>query len=297
MTKKTLYLLGILFIIAFGTFLCVKLCCSTYNKTSVLNNENKILEKSLIKSNRFSINSSDFNYSTSHNFIFKNSKAEHLSPVHDSIDFGIEQLKVILEKGESVLKISGHALASEKNSSNFANLGLARANDIKNYFISKGIPENKMELTGVVTNAIALKNDSVVGPITFDFIKNDVSKNWSLIKDEINANPLTLYFGLGEIDLTFSNDDKQRIALIVDYVSNVPNSSVEITGHTDNVGDAQLNIKFGLIRAGYVKNYLTKNGIPAYKINTFSKGSNEPIEDNTTSEGRSKNRRTNITLK
>jgi OOP family OmpA-OmpF porin len=49
-------------------------------------------------------------------------------------------------------------------------------------------------------------------------------------------------------------------------------------------------------RANRVKAYLVQAGVPASKIKVFGKGPENPIEPNTTLEGRKKNRRVEIEL-
>jgi len=52
----------------------------------------------------------------------------------------------------------------------------------------------------------------------------------------------------------------------------------------------------GLARAEYIKKYLARNGININKINTSSQGPKKPIDTNETPEGRTKNRRVEVTL-
>ena len=67
---------------------------------------------------------------------------------------------------------------------------------------------------------------------------------------------------------------------------------IEIEGHTDNVGDANYNLILGEKRADAVRNYLNQEGgIPLHAMNTISYGETQPEADNSTSEGRSANRR------
>jgi outer membrane protein OmpA-like peptidoglycan-associated protein len=72
-------------------------------------------------------------------------------------------------------------------------------------------------------------------------------------------------------------------------------AELEITGHTDVVGNAEDNIKLSRARAKSVKDYLVNDcGIPADKISTFGYGSTRPNCDNDTEEGRRCNRRVEI---
>ncbi|MNY23951.1 putative lipoprotein YiaD precursor [compost metagenome] len=72
---------------------------------------------------------------------------------------------------------------------------------------------------------------------------------------------------------------------------------IVVVGHSDNVGNRDSNIVLGQKRADFSKNYLSKNGIDNARIETQSKGPDEPIGDNNTAEGKASNRRTVITIK
>jgi peptidoglycan-associated lipoprotein len=67
---------------------------------------------------------------------------------------------------------------------------------------------------------------------------------------------------------------------------------LEIEGNTDNIGSEEYNKRLGEARAEAVRNYLAeKNGIPLHAMNIISYGESKPVAENTTSEGRAKNRR------
>ena len=89
-------------------------------------------------------------------------------------------------------------------------------------------------------------------------------------------------------------DDMQaQIDQIVSQLKANPNGGyIEIEGHTDNVGDKNVNYKLGLERAEAVKRYLYENQqIPLHKINVISYGEEKPIAPNKTKAGRAQNRR------
>ena len=68
----------------------------------------------------------------------------------------------------------------------------------------------------------------------------------------------------------------------------------EISGHTDNVGNEPFNQKLSLMRAETVKAFLTRQGIAAERLITRGLGSQAPKAENTTPEGRERNRRIEI---
>ena len=75
------------------------------------------------------------------------------------------------------------------------------------------------------------------------------------------------------------------------------NSTIVITGYTDNVGNEEDNIRLSEQRAKAVKGRLfTQGGIPLERLKVVGKGSSNPIADNETKEGRAKNRRIEFTV-
>lgn len=81
------------------------------------------------------------------------------------------------------------------------------------------------------------------------------------------------------------------------YMVNNPDAKVQITGHTDSKGSDEYNQALGLRRARSVLDYFEGKGIPAGKLTIESRGETEPAENNSTDEGRSKNRRVTVTIK
>ncbi len=89
-------------------------------------------------------------YQCNGNFNFLNGDFKPILPVKDSVDIGIEKLKSAIGTDGEKLCITGFALSTEKNPSAFENLGLARANEVKNYFVAKGIPANMINTKGQI---------------------------------------------------------------------------------------------------------------------------------------------------
>ncbi len=70
----------------------------------------------------------------------------------------------------------------------------------------------------------------------------------------------------------------------------------EIIGHTDNSGDAEINLKLSQDRAESVRQYLIKKGVEANRITAVGKGESEPKTTNDTPEGQAMNRRVEVKL-
>ena len=71
----------------------------------------------------------------------------------------------------------------------------------------------------------------------------------------------------------------------------VGGKKVKIVGHTDSSGDASKNLLLSQQRANAVKDYLITKSVSADNLSTEGVGSNKPVADNDTAEGRRKNRR------
>jgi OmpA-OmpF porin, OOP family len=75
-----------------------------------------------------------------------------------------------------------------------------------------------------------------------------------------------------------------------------PAMEIEISGHTDNVGTHESNMKLSQDRAESVRQYLIKKGIMASRVKAVGYGATVPIASNDTDEGRQMNRRTEVKI-
>lgn len=89
---------------------------------------------------------------------------------------------------------------------------------------------------------------------------------------------------------------KTNIESLATSLKNNPETVVTIVGHTDATGTDEYNQKLSERRAEAVKSYAIAQGISGSRLNTQGRGETEPIEDNATEDGRSKNRRVEIVI-
>ena len=87
-----------------------------------------------------------------------------------------------------------------------------------------------------------------------------------------------------------------ELEALVTYLKTSFKATILIEGHTDNKGDSAQNLLLSAKRAAAIANYLIKKGIEANRISTKGLGDTQPIDTNTTEEGRAKNRRTSFTI-
>jgi outer membrane protein OmpA-like peptidoglycan-associated protein len=75
-----------------------------------------------------------------------------------------------------------------------------------------------------------------------------------------------------------------------------PSIKILIEGHTDNKGTFKKNIKLSKDRAESIMKYMIEKGIEADRLTSAGYADKVPIADNKTEDGRSKNRRVEITI-
>jgi outer membrane protein OmpA-like peptidoglycan-associated protein len=75
-----------------------------------------------------------------------------------------------------------------------------------------------------------------------------------------------------------------------------PDTKILVVGHTDSSGNADYNMSLSEKRANSVTSYLVSDGIRSSRFKTLWYGETQPKYDNTTSEGRAKNRRVNVAI-
>jgi outer membrane protein OmpA-like peptidoglycan-associated protein len=86
-----------------------------------------------------------------------------------------------------------------------------------------------------------------------------------------------------------------RLDSVVEYMTHKKSSRIEISGHTDNVGNPRINKALSEKRAQACRDYLVSKGIDGSRIEAIGHGDERPIAPNDTDEGRQRNRRIEAT--
>jgi len=149
----------------------------------------------------------------------------------------------------------------------------------------------------------------VVGGAAGAYIGNRMDKQAKEIEQEIPGAEVTR---VGEgINVTFDENSgvyfatnksniegKSEISLLklINIFQKYPKTNIIVEGHTDSTGSDSYNMDLSKRRAQSVTDYLSSNGISTSRINTNWYGEEQPKFDNTTPEGRSKNRRVELAI-
>ncbi len=247
----------------------------------------------------FAFSDGDYAYNESDNYNFNVSSSSILTPLSQTVTDGIASLKTFLtENTAKVINVTGYYTADETNNTAFPNLGIARANAVKNHLVENGISSAQINAMGKLMDDMVPQDNVYFGPIDYGLADNtaEVEDELKALYEKIKANPLVLYFNNAETSINLTPVQRQKVADLSRYLDKVSDAKTSVVGHTDNTGKTSSNMRLGQNRANFAKDYLIKNGISAAKISTTSKGQTQPIESNATEEGRAKNRRTVITL-
>jgi len=103
-----------------------------------------------------------------------------------------------------------------------------------------------------------------------------------------------VYFDTNKYNI---NDDSEVLLnklskILVEY----PDTNVLVVGHTDSTGADEYNMTLSKNRANSVTNFFTNKGLSVQRFTTSWFGEEKPLADNTTTEGRAKNRRVNLAI-
>ena len=104
-------------------------------------------------------------------------------------------------------------------------------------------------------------------------------------------------------DILFATDSaavsgtaQGNLATVARSLQQYPNSTVNVIGHTDDVGEAAYNQDLSQRRAQAVSSVLVANGVAASRIRSIGQGESQPVATNLTAEGRQQNRRVDIVI-
>ncbi len=107
---------------------------------------------------------------------------------------------------------------------------------------------------------------------------NSDSNRSEMMKKFINDGYVATYFDFNKKQPT--NVSTEGIDFILTYLRNNPESSVDIIGHADEIGNTPYNNKLANDRAANVKSILMKAGITAERLNVISQGEDTSVDKN-----------------
>jgi len=132
--------------------------------------------------------------------------------------------------------------------------------------------------------------------VTAKEMKQEVTADASSLKDEIEKTGHVAVYGIhfdtGKATILPDSDDalKQVVALL----QQDPDLKLLVEGHTDNQGSAAANQALSEKRAQAVVAWLAAHGVDPSRLKAQGFGQTKPLADNSTDDGRAKNRRVEL---
>lgn len=105
-------------------------------------------------------------------------------------------------------------------------------------------------------------------------------------------NKLHFKSGIDELDPS----SEPELTSLLTFLTEYPNIIIELSGHTDSLGSADLNLLLSQKRAEAIVNYLITNGIDKKRLVAQGFGETKPLMNNDTEENRAKNRRVELKI-
>ena len=115
------------------------------------------------------------------------------------------------------------------------------------------------------------------------------------LQPKLNSIAAALKFEIGQVNINAKS--LQGLDSLVQIMTLYPKTSLVITGHTDNTGTIKINNRLSLLRAKKVQSYLIKKGLAENRTTLIGMADAQPIASNATKEGRTQNRRADLTIK
>lgn len=268
------------------------------------------------------------------NFSFARSGANaNLNTLMGSLDSLTAYLKANPDRR---LTITGYYATNETNAAEFTNVGLARAEGIKQFLVQQDIPAASL-MTGSLARtdlAFTPAGDSLYGGINFVFtgmtapaaaadttltdittvstatavsnttMPSPMTVAESATEESLAAaekftsvfEPIDLYFSLNGASFIKTPETTKFFAEAAKYLSAHKDRKLLLTGHTDNSGPDASNRRLSRERAKQVSARLRQSGIDQGQVAVEAKGESEPKASNDTREGRKANRRVTVVV-
>lgn len=211
-----------------------------------------------------------------------------------------KEIKEILEKPvnesiwiESEKKSSGsiekndfESGANSRRNNSYAEKKIAK-NENQTYG-AKNHPQKKKDSADEIQSKISAgKNSSSNSKSEKKVIVENTAAGIRLTMQNLNFKPDSSELLPGE---------NERLDQIAQVLKEVPDQMFLVEGHTASVGYEKGEMKLSVERANSVANALIQRGIPREKFICKGSGGTKPIADNSTQEGKAKNRRVEITI-
>lgn len=172
---------------------------------------------------------------------------------------------------------------------------------------------------GILGNQSSSKNGKIagaaVGALTGAAVGNYMDKQQRRLEQQLAAEQANQEISVARVDeetvklnvssevsfdvnqSSIKSNFRESLNKVADVIADYDQTAIHVVGHTDSTGSNSYNQQLSEKRASSVARYLSQNGVQRDRMRTVGRGENLPVADNSTSSGRSENRRVEIYLR
>ncbi len=146
-------------------------------------------------------------------------------------------------------------------------------------------------------DVVPMKRDAVKKEIIESIVKSTLDSKDFEVKEKaegISLSTNNIHFVPDKAELLPGEDKK--VEIISNILKKIPDRTFLVTGHTADIGSKESQLDLSVKRAEKIAQLLKNSGINGDRIIFTGKGGTEPAADNSTEEGRAKNRRVEIII-
>jgi outer membrane protein OmpA-like peptidoglycan-associated protein len=211
-----------------------------------------------------------------------------------STNDGFEAFKERILAGmtdDNILEITGLYYEGEAQPDGFENYGFARAEEIRKLFAE--LPDDRIRFRARLQEEGDNTRTGFFESGVFEWIeaeKQDEAPELEELDDRVI------------IRFPTNSATKKADPAVDEYLDKLAErvkttgEQITITGHADNIGDDELNMKLSRKRAERVREILVRKGVSKDQIAVSYKGETQPVASNDTESGRQENRRAEVRL-
>ena len=132
--------------------------------------------------------------------------------------------------------------------------------------------------------------------VTMQEMKQEVTADASSLANALDTSGHIAIYGIhfDTAKATIQPDSEVTLSEIAKLLTQNPELRLRVEGHTDNQGNGPANQTLSEKRAQAVVAWLVSHGVSASRLSAKGFGSTQPVADNSTDDGRAKNRRVEL---
>lgn len=252
--------------------------------------------------------STKFKLEADNNFIFNYSSVNFLLELPPVMQKIMQEMTVYLKNHpKRQLILTGYSHPDEQNGTTLENLGLARANRMRNLWIQLGVDPQQIAIRGIADERLAVFNSELYKKFlpnamgfSFAVLRPEMirqqQRKFSKIEESLKEMQVFRFKDFGRETNKIVMNDKLKAYMndLILYISMNKKAKIYCVGHSNPSESKEQSAIKGSKRADYVRSFLKKYGILEDRIETTTAGNSHPLGEENTRYGQQINRRVDL---